>query len=183
MSWIATHSGGKFDFTDIENADVDVNDIAHALAHICRFNGHTDQFYSVAEHSCHMAQYFINDENYADAIVALFHDAPEAYIGDVVRPLKKMYPVFEELEERIWRRIASVYSLPAEIPHSVKVADKRILLAEAEQLNADWDLDEWEDLGVKPLPGEVRCWDPVEAEAKFMQTYRFLCNMEIPQRA
>src|SRR4051812_41614297 len=118
MSWIKTFSG-RFDFLKLDPNEINIKDIAHALAHTCRFNGHCKKFYSVAQHSVYVSQ--IVPE--VDAPAGLMHDATEAYIGDMTRPLKAMFPEFGALEDRLWRRIAGKFGLPAELPETVKHAD------------------------------------------------------------
>jgi len=81
---ITTISGKKIDFNNLDPNNIDIMDIAHALGKICRFGGHVNRFYSVAQHSVIVAH--LVPENCKKA--ALLHDASEAYLGDVVKPLK-----------------------------------------------------------------------------------------------
>lgn len=95
MTWAQTYTDRAFDYDDPQPSSICIEDIAHALSMICRFNGHTDRFYSVAEHSVEVA-------NRIDKLIsrnvyevhpdiskwAILHDAAEAYTGDVVAPLK-----------------------------------------------------------------------------------------------
>jgi len=82
---IMLRSGGWFDFLDPWNSPFTVEDIAHGLAHVCRYAGQCDGFYSVAEHSMLVAD--IADEH---PLQALLHDAAEAFMGDITRPLKQL---------------------------------------------------------------------------------------------
>lgn len=91
--WILTFSGERFYPFSPAPEEVKTKDIAHALANICRFNGHTRGFYSVAAHSVHVSR-LVPPEF---ALEALLHDAAEAYVGDMVRPLKRGLPAFEEV--------------------------------------------------------------------------------------
>lgn len=85
MTWILTRSGRKFDLARPTADMVDPADIAHSLSMQCRFNGHTSRYYSVAQHS-----YLVADLVPAeDQLAGLLHDATEAYVGDLVRPLKE----------------------------------------------------------------------------------------------
>jgi len=84
-AWIQTISGRKFPLAEPDPNQIDIEDIAHALSMLCRFNGHCTQFYSVAEHSMHVSHEISNDL----ALAGLLHDAAEAYLGDVPSPLKK----------------------------------------------------------------------------------------------
>jgi len=106
--WIATWSGQKFYFDEPKKYDYTIDEIAHALAFQCRFNGHTKAFYSVAQHS--ILCYRLGKEiavirdiklTKETTLALLLHDAAEAFIGDVVRPLKRSLPDYQEIEGRI----------------------------------------------------------------------------------
>lgn len=105
--WIQTYSGIKFYPLDPMPEDILIEDIAHALSNICRFNGHTKQFYSVAQHS-YLVSSQINDPKIA--LAGLLHDASEAYICDIPRPLKntedfERYREIEgQLQSKIWNK-------------------------------------------------------------------------------
>jgi hypothetical protein len=90
MTWIETYSGKRFDLLDPKTDQVDLADIAHALARINRFTGHTSECYSVGEHSLHVLR--LVEREYPDDNLllahALLHDAAEAYVGDVSAPMK-----------------------------------------------------------------------------------------------
>lgn len=101
--WIQTYNGIAADPVELDPADVSLDDIAHSLSNLCRFNGHTREFYSVAEHSVRVFRYvesmidspwareYWPKERVAPDVLkwALMHDAAEAYLGDVPSPLKK----------------------------------------------------------------------------------------------
>jgi hypothetical protein len=126
--WILTASGRQFWPLDARPEDVSLFDIAHALAKICRFGGHCRQFYSVAQHSIIVAQNFPGHK-----ALALLHDATEAYLGDMVRPLKLCLPQFATAEDRLWEVIATRFDLPLTNPRDVprlKEADDRTLMTE-----------------------------------------------------
>ena len=92
--WITTYTGQHFYPLDPRPHEVNMLDIAHALSMICRFNGHTQFFYSVAEHSIRCAYHA--HEQWPDRIelqlAALLHDASEAYLCDIPRPVKLQLP-------------------------------------------------------------------------------------------
>jgi hypothetical protein len=95
--WILTTSGRVFPLRDPRPDDVDPRDLAHALSHLCRFGGHAREFYSVAQH-CLLVSRLVPPEF---ALAGLLHDAAEAYLGDVVSPLKGELYRYRLLEERI----------------------------------------------------------------------------------
>lgn len=130
MSWILTHSGVQFDLLRPTAAMIKPNDIAHALAHLCRFNGHTRQHYSVAQHSLIVASLVPAEHQ----LVALLHDATEAYIGDMVRPLKDALPAYRTVEQQLWLAICDRFSLHPDLPDCVKHADLVALATERRDL-------------------------------------------------
>jgi hypothetical protein len=121
-----TFTGKIVDLRNFTADDVRLADIAHALALINRFTGHSKVPYSVAQHSV-MVSHLTRPEN---ALWGLMHDASEAYLGDVARPLKVLVPEYRALEHHVQRVIASVFRLPWPIPEDVKHADNEALLAE-----------------------------------------------------
>jgi hypothetical protein len=153
--WMQTFSGNKFYPLNPRPQDIAPQDIAHALSLLCRFNGHVDRFYSVAEH-CLLLSHYVSEEN---ALWALLHDATEAYVGDMVRPLKRSMPAYVEVEDRVMDAIRERFDLPLGMPREVHQADSRILLNERNTLMPNtkhkWqveDLDPLEDTVVRGLP-------------------------------
>lgn len=128
---IQTYTGLAFYPADPRPEDVDIRDIAHALSNACRWGGHCSRFFSVAEHSVNVSM-LVEPEH---ALQALLHDATEAYVVDVPRPLKKMLgDVYATLEKRVWDAICARYGMPCELHESVKKADDDALLAERNAL-------------------------------------------------
>ena len=108
MSFITTVSGKLFDPLNPEENLIDIDDIAHALSLICRYNGHTRFFYSVAQHSLACAKEAEQRELGKDIILGcLLHDASEAYLSDVTRPVKENLPYYLDIEgilqNMIWK--------------------------------------------------------------------------------
>lgn len=144
-------------------------DIAYALANLCRFAGHCSKFYSVAEHSVHVARRVAALSNKReDRARALMHDAAEAYLCDLPGPVKRLPALsgYRELEERITALIAERFCLSGN-PELVRRADMELLATEKAQLHApeprDWELSE------QPLPLELPCWSPAEARSQFIE--------------
>jgi len=128
--WNQTFSGLAFDLVAPDASMVSIKDIAQSLANQCRFNGHTRRFYSVAEHSLYVSR--VVPRPYA--LQGLLHDATEAYVGDMVAPLKSILLEFKEVEARVRDAICARFGLSVELPEDVQVADKRMLATEMECL-------------------------------------------------
>ncbi|MBI5480351.1 MAG: phosphohydrolase [Deltaproteobacteria bacterium] len=141
MSWIQTYTGRQFFPLEPRPADVDVRDIAHSLAMQCRFNGHCRPFYSVAEHSVRVSRILEGRER----LWGLLHDAAEAYISDLPRPLKATAPGFRAAEDRLLEVIVTRFGLPWPMPAAVAHADEVLLATEMRDLMAPapaaWPLD------------------------------------------
>ena len=136
-----THSGQMVDLLDPQPETLLLQDIAHHLAMTCRFGGATTHFYSVAEHSILVLDLVdaIADEGAAatreERAWALLHDAAEAYIGDIVSPVRAVLGApMEALERRIMRALCVKHGLPEEMPEIVRVADELALALEAQRL-------------------------------------------------
>lgn len=163
MTWILTSQGHRFDLLDPKPSMIDPRDIAHALAHLCRFNGHTGTHYSVAQHS-YLVATLVPDE---DKLHALLHDATEAYIGDMVRPLKAVMPLYRGVEEQVWHAVCEHFHLEPELPASVKHADLVALATERRDLMPNHPA-EWECLaGIIPAPGRITPWSATEARTHY----------------
>lgn len=121
-SSITTLSGRLFDILKPEEYEFDVEEIGTALSNLCRYTGHVNRFYSVAEHSVLVSR-IVPDRV---ALSALFHDASEAYLGDVSSPLKKLLPEYRAIEERVQQAIFNYFGLSYPIPDVVHEADKRM---------------------------------------------------------
>lgn len=122
---IDTFTGKRLVPFDPDINEIELEDIAHALSNICRFGGHCSKFYSVAEHSVHVSK-LVETEF---ALDALMHDATEAYIGDLVRPIKHLdeMAVFRKAEDTIYNVICKKFNLTNPVPPQVKTADKLLL--------------------------------------------------------
>ncbi|EFO32476.1 metal dependent phosphohydrolase [Roseibium sp. TrichSKD4] len=135
--FILTVSGNYFDYDNPDQSDFGIRDIAHALSNICRFGGHSLRFYSVAEHSVHVSRLVPKE----DQLAALLHDAPEAFIGDMPKPLKETLSDYQRLEERIEKAVMARFGIPLPLPQSVKRADVQML--RTEQLHIMNNNDDW----------------------------------------
>lgn len=134
---IITHSGLSFEFENVDPDMICIEDIAHALSMQCRFAGHVDRFYSVAEHCVNMS--LLCPE---DPLGALLHDAAEAYCVDVPSPLKKIWrgksksavSFYDETEKKILEVILQKYLSRSTYHHSISEMDIYLCHLEAYKL-------------------------------------------------
>lgn len=168
MSWIQTFTGRQFWLLEPDPSDVCIEDIAHALSLQCRFNGHVKRFYSVADHSIRVSR-IVPPEM---ALVGLMHDAAEAYIGDMVKPLKMEMGRFQEVEVEVWRAIALAFDLPLKIPPEVKHADLVMLATEARDLLGPKPAG-WMPMP-EPLPDVIEPLGPMRSEDLFTIQFEIL---------
>lgn len=126
-SAITTWSGAKVDVLDANPEDIWIADIAHALARICRYGGHVTHHLSVARHSIWVSRALDNAAP-GLALWGLLHDATEAYLGDMVKPLKHhpSMQLFRDAEDRLEAVIAERFGLVHPMPAEVKEADRLV---------------------------------------------------------
>lgn len=173
--WMQTRSGGRFYPLDPRAADVKPSDIAHALSLLCRYGGHVERFYSVAEHCVLMSEAVAPEH----ALAALLHDATEAYVVDVPRPLKRVLAGYREIEDRVWLAIAERFGVPPVIPAGVHLADDRILLTEREALMPRAERGAWSQDGMmRPLPVTITGWPPEIAEQRYLTRLAVLWGVQ-----
>ena len=169
---IAMGSGKYFDYTDPQPEHLDIEDIAQALSNICRFNGHCN-FYSVAEHSVHCAN-LAEDLSLPDAgiFAALMHDAHEAYIGDMPKPLKNIMPEYSLLENVIEEVVQKHFSASTAFKKVVKMFDLQMLKAEKAHLFPH-DEENWFGFDkIKKVDITIQCWDPRKAMERFLLLFQ-----------
>lgn len=169
LPYIHTHYGIKWRHTWPLPEDVYVEDIAHSLSQLCRFSGHINCFYSVAEHSVRVS-HLCNPE---DALEGLLHDGSEAYCVDVPRPLKRApgMEVYRMYEDLTGEAIRSRFNLRPE-PESVKAVDLRMLATEKRDLfreDSTWAVNKGE-YG-EPFPEKIIPWNQEEAKRRFLMRF------------
>lgn len=148
-------SGRGVDILDLKPEDINKEDIARALAYQCRFAGHVNEFYSVAQHSV-LVSYL------TQSLVGLLHDASEAYIGDLTHALKYTpgMTFYRDLEQRILTTILTRFGLSPRVPANVKAADKKILKLEVDSFLFS--------------RGLLHGWSPKVARQNFLQRFEEL---------
>ena len=170
--WIQTFSGKKFPLETPDIAQIDIQDIAHALSMLCRFNGHCTQFYSVAEHSVHVSYEIAPDL----ALVGLLHDAAEAYLGDVPSPLKKKLSQFSKFEWKMELVIGEKFGIDANLFKSreLKQADIQLLIDEKAVLMVGEPTPWPPNAPTIKDPGRIKCWNQSEARKQFIDRFEEL---------
>jgi len=187
-AWQRMLSGRRLDLLDPTPMDIEIEDIAHGLSFVARWNGQTlgDFPYSVAEHSILVTKIFAKIEPRAPAkwqLAALLHDAPEYVIGDMISPVKAAVgPGYEDLDERLATAIHVKFGLPAKIPaetkRKIKTADKISAWMEATQLAGFSEEEATKFFGkvkddvVSGLSLSLR--PPMDVRAEFIETHERL---------
>lgn len=175
---VLTYNGDYQDLDQFNIHKVSIEEIAHTLSNLCRYNGATHEFYSIAEHSLHMTQAYFNEggKNHKIAAAILLHDASEAYVGDVPYHVKKTMPEFQELEDRIDRAIHTKYELYMYKDEQViKDLDRRICIDEMYWLLDRIDPMIFEQGYDKPLGIHLfETKSPSTAYQEFMEMAKYL---------
>jgi 5'-deoxynucleotidase YfbR-like HD superfamily hydrolase len=156
--------GQEIDLENLQKGDIQITDIAKALSKICRFGGRIPEFYSVAQHSVIVASLAYKDTGDKSlALCGLLHDAAEAYLGDVITPLKERLPFHKELEARILTHILNKFLPTGLYPDIIWKYDQQAYDAE-----------------VAYFSGKTECirgqypHDPTFAKDVFIATYKQL---------
>jgi 5'-deoxynucleotidase YfbR-like HD superfamily hydrolase len=167
--WTQTYTGVHYTMTEPSVADVNIRDIAHALSMQCRFNGHTEEFYSVAQHSVLVSHVASNHP-----LWGLLHDASEAYIGDIITPVKRSIDGIRDIEQRNHDVIAIKFGLDRDEPEAVKRADLVVLATEVRDLMGGQRAGDWE-IGAEPLSGiTIQPVGPALAKKMFLSRFEEL---------
>lgn len=176
-------SGALFDIADPDGSEFTLQDIAHGLGRVCRFAGQTSRFYSVAEHCFHVSSLVPLEHKRA----ALLHDAAEAFIGDVTRPLKALLPDYRAIEANveaaIQRRFLGHLDTTAIHHPAIKAVDLAMCAVEARELMPNvaryWsgmpaDPEAWE----RAKGRRLNCDKPEFATALWLRSWNRYCHWE-----
>lgn len=163
--WMQTFTGVQFWPLDPRPEDINIEDIAHALSNQCRFAGHCTRFYSVAQHSVHVSDHVAPEF----AIWGLLHDAAEAYLVDLPRPVKRasqMGSLYQEIETALMKCVCERFGMSPEMPKEVHETDNILLMTEKRDLMpgspAKWVESQ------EPLESILPQWSPYHAKKRFM---------------
>ena len=166
--WYQTYTGLRF-YPKFPTCGIfRIEDIAKSLSQVCRFGGHIRTHYSVAQHSLHVASMLPDRLKFQ----GLMHDATEAYLGDVVKPLKELLPDYRSLERVVWRMIAKRYGMPETLDRAVKEADLTALATERRDLYLhpyrwQWRISE----DTQPAKERLQPMTAEAAERTFLQEF------------
>lgn len=166
-----TLSGYDFDVTNPDESMISIEEIAHCLAYQCRYNGHipAGKFLSVAEHSVIVCERVQRDDVGVSSnlpLVALLHDAAEAYTGDIIKPIKNIFPEIREIEKGVQDAIYKKFGLEvsANVAQAVKTADLRVGELERMYFGLLRDGDN--------TSNETEYLEPIKAEKMFLNKFK-----------
>ncbi len=166
---MCTFTGKKFYPLDPVLDDISIMDIAHGLSNVCRYGGQCKTFYSVAQHSVLVSKY-VSPEN---AKWGLLHDAAEAYVGDVIHPLKTTdyFEIYREVENKLMAAICERFDLPLEQPAEIHEFDLIVRHTEMRDFGSvpeeHWINEDKLKLVIKPMT-------PMDAKIYFLKRFEAL---------
>jgi hypothetical protein len=172
--YIQTIGGRRFNPLDPAVDEIDIDDIANALANHCRFGGHTRRYYSVAQHSCIVSDELVaRGADAGEALWGLLHDASEAYLMDLPHPLKhrsELGRLYRIAEDQLEQAIRARFGFEGERPPRIKQIDSSLLATERAALTmVAWHWPELE--GIEPLAVVIDPWAPADAAVAFLERY------------
>lgn len=170
---IITCSGKLFSLLQPDPADICIGDIAHSLANSCRWGGHSRHFFSVAEHSVLVSK-LVRPKH---ALWGLLHDAAEAYLVDLPRPVKLLLPSYQEMEAKIMLAVCAHFRMRADEPLEVKEADARLLTDEAHALGMYPEI--WGENLMTPWDVELELHSPAVAKERFLERYNEIIRLTV----
>lgn len=167
----STASGVPFWVGDPRPEDIRIADIAQQLSRICRFGGALRQdieIYTVAQHCC-----LVSDNCPPEfRLEGLLHDAHEAYIGDLVKPIKLQVPAWKTLEKRVETAVRLRFGLPEKTSLQVKEQDVRAVVTEHRDVQTITGLVDWGPLDeVQPWPDVIEPWGVFRARREFLSRF------------
>jgi hypothetical protein len=165
------YNGHRVDPFVITPDDINIQNIAHSLSMLCRFGGHTQVFYSVAQHCVRVSEALPKELQ----LEGLLHDATESIVQDLIRPIKRGIYGYSELENRVWSAISAKFGLRGGLSYETIQADNNALKSEIRQFMLDPGRSEelsssyWESKEELPPVSEV--WSPTVAKQKYLDAF------------
>ena len=189
--YVETYTGKRIYFDELKEEDISIIDIAHSLSQICRFTGHTKEFYSVAQHSVLVAD---AQTTLAEKRAGLMHDATETYLNDLASPLKRYLKGcgYSDLEDEFHKVINDKYDVNDGMTPNIKKADLQALFTEKRDVLAvqtDWgwgdDIKRFDEVIIPLQPKEAKDLFierfielfPTEAYSEFKNDYKHLIKL------
>lgn len=172
--WMQTYTGVQFWPMDPRIEEIRIEDIAHSLSLQCRYAGHCREFYSVAEHCVRVS----NIVPVSDALWGLLHDASEAYLVDLPRPVKRYSAIGKEyrlVESALQYMICQRFGIDVCEPESVHSADDILLMTEKRDIMGPSPA-KWREAS-EPLPEIIVPWLPKVAELMFLERFARLTSL------
>lgn len=182
--WIEIHNGVRFHFANPGPGEITAEGVAHSLSQLCRYNGHTKRFYSVAEHACLMSDWgWKHGYTARECLTLLHHDDAEFIIGDLPRPIKQTLPEFKAAETVLDEAVSKVFLTIWPFPYWLKDIDTRILKDERRAV-MDPSPHEWGVDGQKAL--DIRFWTvagrwPWLVKRRFLERHHRLTDLMMEQ--
>lgn len=161
---IRTYSGIYMNVFEPTLDMICIEDIAHALSMQCRFGGHLQTFFSVAQHSLNCS--YLVDEKYK--LPALLHDASEAYLLDIPRPIKNRLSNYKEIEDTLMILIAEKFEFTYPLDKEVKDIDEQMLRTE------------WDCLMLKKYVWNLPSYDVHTTKTNFLSMFKYYKTISQP---
>jgi len=185
--WIETYTGKRFYILDPQPEDISIQDIAKALSNECRFGGHAKVFYSVAQHSViasslgGLYHVTVRDQILEMQLALLLHDSAEAYLKDFPRPIKKMFPEIDRVQDKIQKVVLTKYGVGHYMTHPmtlgyIKEVDNALLGLEGKLFMRSDPIKHWPSCNnILELRGlDIQPWSPRVAREHFLQVFHTL---------
>ncbi len=170
MSIVRTYTGRNLDLLNPDPKEIDIQDIAHHLAKLDRYNGAGHYHYSVGQHSLLVADALPKEYK----LQGLLHDATEAYLGDVVSPLKKLLPDYRKIEQGVMAAVCKRYDITFPRPNIIKRADQAVMAAEMLQVVKWPDLPKKQGLPEPPKGMKIEPMGWKAVREVFIQRFKEL---------
>jgi len=177
-TWIQVYTGSKLNPINPDINSIHIEDIAHALSQMPRFNGHGRVPYNIACHSIHVGSTVYHaTQNKAYALVGLLHDASEALgLSDIPKPVKQYFPEYQQVENKLLGAVFAAFHISQKTVYlawdEVKKADNIALITEFNALFDHPPIDNWTSAyDVEPDPNGIEILNHEDAKALFLYKY------------